>query len=73
MDERKYSLLSIVGPLLGYLFIGIAISQSPWFRWDRNALSDLGCPSRSSAAPIFNFALVLTGLCISAYALLSLR
>jgi hypothetical membrane protein len=73
MNERDYSLLGIVGPLLGYLFIGTAISQSPWFRWEKNALSDLGHSTRSSVAPVFNFGLLLTGLCIAAYVLLSLR
>jgi hypothetical membrane protein len=68
-----YALLGLAAPVVAYLFIGIAITQSPWFRWDVNALSDLGHSSRSSVAPFFNFGLLFTGLLILAYALLSLR
>jgi hypothetical membrane protein len=68
-----YALLGLAAPIVAYLFIGVAIAQSPWFRWDVNALSDLGHSSRSNVAPVFNFGLLFTGLLILAYAILSLR
>jgi hypothetical membrane protein len=68
-----YALLGLAGPVVAYIFIGVAIAQSPWFRWDGNALSDLGHSSWSSVAPVFNFGLLFTGFLIVAYALLSLR
>jgi hypothetical membrane protein len=68
-----YALLGLAAPVVAYIFIGVAIAQSPWFRWDGNALSDLGHSSRSSVAPVFNFGLLFTGFLIVAYALLSLR
>jgi hypothetical membrane protein len=68
-----YALLGLAAPVMAYIFIGVAIAQSPWFRWDGNALSDLGHSSWSSVAPVFNFGLLFTGFLIVAYALLSLR
>jgi len=68
-----YALLGLAAPVVAYIFIGVAIAQSPWFRWDGNALSDLGHSSWSSVAPVFNFGLLFTGFLIVAYALLSLR
>jgi hypothetical membrane protein len=73
MNARNPALLGILAPLLAYSFIAVAIFLSPWFRWQSNALSDLGHATRSSVASIFNFGLLLTGLLISLYAFLSLR
>lgn len=73
MNSRNYALLGIISPALAYFFIAAAIVQSPWFRWERNALSDLGHSVRSSAAPTYNFGLLLTGFLIFGYAILSLR
>ncbi|MCS7102616.1 MAG: DUF998 domain-containing protein [Candidatus Korarchaeum sp.] len=42
--------------------IFVAIYLSPWFRWERNALSDLGHAVKSEVAPIFNLGLVTGGL-----------
>ncbi|RDD53783.1 MAG: DUF998 domain-containing protein [Candidatus Korarchaeota archaeon NZ13-K] len=42
--------------------IFVAILLSPWFRWERNALSDLGHAIKSEVAPIFNLGLVTGGL-----------
>jgi hypothetical membrane protein len=55
-----------------YSSIAIAILISPWFNWVNNALSDLGHATRSGAAPVFNFGLVLTGALIIIYSLLCL-
>jgi len=40
---------------------------SPWFSWQRNALSDLGHSAKSLVAPIFNLGLLLTGFLIIMY------
>jgi len=53
-----------------YSSIAIAILISPWFNWVDNALSDLGHATRSGAAPVFNFGLVLTGVLIIIFSLL---
>jgi hypothetical membrane protein len=73
MDERKLALLGVIGPLTAYVFIGMAIWLSPWFSWWVNALSDLGHATRSSAAYIFNFGLLLTGLLIMVFAIMVFR
>ena len=73
MNTRNLAILGIAAPILAYSFIAVAIALSPWFRWQSNALSDLGHSVHSSAAPIFNFGLLLTGILISLYALFSLR
>ncbi len=73
MNSRNYALLGIIAPILGYFFIGASIARSPWFRWESNALSDLGHSLHSSTASIYNFGLLLTGLLIFVYAILSLR
>jgi len=66
--ERAYALLGIIGPLLAYLFIGISIVSAPWFRWSKNALSDLGHALRPESALYFNFGLAAAGLLIAVYA-----
>jgi len=55
-----------------YSSIGIAVSISPWFNWVNNALSDLGHATKSPAAPVFNFGLLLTGALIIVYSALYL-
>ncbi len=55
-----------------YSSIGIAVAISPWFNWVNNALSDLGHATKSPAAPVFNFGLLLTGALIIMYSLLYL-
>jgi len=52
---------------VAYVCIGISISLSPWFSWYSNALSDLGHAVHSSAAPIFNFGLLLAGFLIAVF------
>ncbi len=72
MDERKFALFGVIGPLAAYVFGGISISMSPWFDWGSDALSDLGHATRSSVAPIFNFGLLLAGFLIMVYAIVAL-
>mgnify|MGYP003882817749 CR=1 FL=1 len=47
-----------------------SVLLSPWFRWEVNALSDLGHSSRSPVAPLFNFGLVTGGLLMLLYSAL---
>jgi hypothetical membrane protein len=61
MNERKYALFGVVGPLVAYLFIGVSIVLSPWFSWWSNALSDLGHSVDSDVALLYNFGLLLAG------------
>jgi len=73
VSGRVYSLLGVVGPLLAYASIGVSVAFSPWFSWERNALSDLGHAVKSGVAPIFNFGLLLAGFLIAIYAVKVLR
>jgi len=73
MNEKTYALFGVVGPLLAYVSIGISIALSPWFSWERNALSDLGHAVKSGMAPIFNFGLLLTGFFLTIYAVKVLK
>ena len=68
MNERAYALFGVIGPLLAYVSIGISIALSPWFSWERSALSDLGHAVESGVATIFNFGLLLTGFLLTIYA-----
>lgn len=71
-SSRFAGLCGIIGPLIAITGIAIAILISPWFNWFTNALSDLGhpwmlggsngVPGYNPAAPIFNSALIITGL-----------
>jgi hypothetical membrane protein len=71
--RRDIVILLGLAPLVTlYSSIAIAILISPWFNWVNNALSDLGHATRSGAAPVFNFGLVLTGALIIIYSLLYL-
>ena len=67
MNEKFYALLGIIGPLVAYVSIVLSIFQSPWFSWERSALSDLGHSVDSNVAPIFNFGLSLAGFLIMIY------
>ena len=66
-NEKFYALLGLIGPLTTYFSIGISILFSPWFSWERNALSDLGHSVKSEVAPLFNLGLLLTGFLIIMY------
>ena len=73
MDERFYAFFGIAGPIVAYVSIAISILLSPWFSWQRNALSDLGHAVKSDVAPIFNLGLLLGGFLIIVYALTVFR
>lgn len=67
MNERLYSVFGIVGPAVSYVSLAVSILLSPWFSWQRNALSDLGHSTRSSVSPIFNMGLLLGGFLMIIY------
>jgi hypothetical membrane protein len=67
MKERIFTLFGVIGPFIAYFVIIISIIYSPWFSWQRNALSDLGHSVKSVTASIFNFGLLLTGFLIIIY------
>jgi len=73
VSKKIYALLGVVGILLAYVSVGVSIALSPWFSWERNALSDLGHAIKSEVAPIFNFGLLLTGFLVMIYALMVFR
>ena len=35
-------LCGILSPIIGFIFISIAIQSAPWFSWTENWISDLG-------------------------------
>ena len=73
MSEQKYILLGLFGPLIAIFFISLSIIWSPWFRWENNALSDLGHSGYSEVAPLFNFGLLFSGFCVIIYSITSFR
>ena len=73
MSGRVYALLGMIGPVIAFVFIGFSIAFSPWFRWEVNALSDLGHATRSGVAPIYNFGLLLTGFLVTVYSVTAMR
>jgi hypothetical membrane protein len=60
MWMRMTGLLGIITPFFIFLGIFAAISISPWFSWERNALSDLGVSQNAGA--LFNTVLILGGI-----------
>lgn len=73
MKEKFYALFGMIGPSVAFSTIGVAIALSPWFSWQRNALSDLGHATRSGVAPIYNVGLLLAGFFITIYAAILFR
>jgi hypothetical membrane protein len=73
LREKMYASFGIVGLMVVYLSIGVSIMLSPWFSWQRNALSDLGHVVKSEVAPIFNLGLLLGAFLIIVYALTVFR
>lgn len=53
---------AILGTIVIFICILIAISDAPWFRWTHNALSDLG--AEGASAIFFNSGLIIGGLLI---------
>lgn len=73
VNERKFALFGLAGPIVAYFFISISITLSPWFNWSNNALSDLGHAVRSDVAPLFNFGLLLAGFFVMIYSITTFR
>jgi len=73
MNERIYALTGILGIFVAYASIFVSILLSPWFSWQRNALSDLGHSVNSEVAPLFNLGLLFSGFLILIYSVLVLR
>jgi hypothetical membrane protein len=67
MNQKAYAQLGVLAPLAGYACIAISILLSPWFRWETNALSDLGHSVKSEVAPIYNGGLLLAGFLLMLY------
>jgi len=72
LSSRFAGWCGLIGPILAFIAIGVAILLSPWFNWFTNALSDLGhpwmlggsngTPGINGAAPVFNGGLFIGGL-----------
>jgi len=58
-------------PIIIFTGIGLAIAVSPWFSWEKNALSDLGIAPNS--AILFNGSMILGGVCMFVFSLGLLR
>ena len=71
--RRWYELLGVAGPALAFIAIAASIYLSPWFRWDSDALSDLGHAVRSDVAPIFNLGLSLASTSLLAFTITTFR
>ena len=71
--STKRLMLLFLSPLTTYLLIFLAIFLAPWFRWSKNALSNLGNVNRSSVTPIFNLGLATGGLLLILYSVIYLR
>ena len=56
----------ILCPIVSYFCIFLAISKAPWFRWEENALSDLGAHTGSDV--IFNGGLIIGGILLLVFA-----
>ena len=72
LSARFAGWCGLIGPLLAFTTIGVAILLAPWFNWFNNALSDLGhpwmlggsngTPGINPAASVFNGGLFFGGL-----------
>ncbi|MFN4132826.1 MAG: DUF998 domain-containing protein [Candidatus Hadarchaeales archaeon] len=56
---RAASICGVLAPIVAFCAIAGAVSISPWFNWEKNALSDLGV--RQGSDVIFNSGLVAAG------------
>jgi len=63
---RFAGLCGVLGAVLPQIMIFAATILSPWFRWDTNALSELGVGEEST---LFNSAVLLGGILSSLFAL----
>ena len=73
MKERVYALFGVFGPLLVYMSIAASLVLSPSFRWETNALSDLGHAVTSDVAWVFNLGLLLAGFFLMIYAMTTFK
>jgi len=63
-------LCGILGPVIAFTCVGVAVYYSPWFSWTENWLSDLGgtagekpiWAAHGIASVIFNVGLIITGI-----------
>jgi hypothetical membrane protein len=72
LSARFAGLCGIIGPLIAYIGIAVAILMASWFNWFDHALSDLGhpwmlggsdgIPGINNSAPLFNASLIIAGL-----------
>ncbi|MFX1491281.1 MAG: DUF998 domain-containing protein [Promethearchaeota archaeon] len=72
LSARFAGLCGLIGPLIAFIGIAVAIVLAPWFNWFDHALSDLGhpwmlggsngIPGINASAPLFNTSLVIAGL-----------
>lgn len=69
MNDKNLTWFGIFGPVVAYITIIVSILYSPWFSWEKNALSDLGHSTRSSVATIYNLGLLLAGFFIIIFAI----
>jgi len=69
MSRRNSLIVGVTSFLLPLLLLAISILLSPWFRWEANALSDLGHATGSRAAWIYNLGLVTGGILLIIYSL----
>jgi hypothetical membrane protein len=62
-SRKLTAICGIMSHLVIYIFIIVAILQSPWFSWINNAISDLGnIVDHPASAPFLNSGLVVGGL-----------
>ena len=73
LNERKYALLGLLGPVTAIFFVLVSIIFSSRFSWWSNALSDLGHSGNSEVAPLFNFGLLLSGFFMIIYSITTFR
>ncbi|MEM2192366.1 MAG: DUF998 domain-containing protein [Candidatus Hadarchaeales archaeon] len=62
---RTAGICGIFAPIIAFCAITVAISISPWFSWEKNALSDLGASPGSSV--VFNSGLAIAGMLATAF------
>ena len=64
---RIAGICGISTPIVIFICIGFAISYSPWFRWTKHALSDLGVEGIS--ALFFNSGMIIGGILVLIFSL----
>jgi hypothetical membrane protein len=79
-ELRKETLAGVLGPIIGLIFVLLAIALAPSFNWETDALSDLGHWFRTDIgdypiprALIFNSGLIVSGTLTMYFALTLIR